>query len=110
MSEMIFQQDGTQPNTAMRTQRLLKEKITNFLDKDSWPKNSPDLSPIKNLWSIFQDKLQEVRPAPQNIQSLERALIKAWKMIPRETLENLIHSMPRRIQAVIEAKEEYPIL
>ena len=107
MSRMIFQQDGARPHTALTTQRPLEDKITNFWKKDMWPANSPDLSPIENLWSILGDKLKETEPKPTNISTLEEALNKAWKKIPKETLENLIYSMPSRVEAVLEAKGHY---
>ena len=109
MSEMIFQQDGARPHTALRTQRLLQEKIPNFWNKDMWPANSPDLSVIENLWAILGDKLEEIKPKPTNIPTLESALVKAWRRIPKETLRNLIHSMPSRVEAVYQAKGHFPV-
>ena len=110
MSKMNFQQGGACPHTALRTQRMLREKIPKYWDKGIWPANSPDLSPIEQLWSILGNKLEEMKPQPKNIASLERALTNAWKLITKETLQNLIQSMSSRIQAVIEAKGSYPLL
>ena len=101
MSEVIFQQDGARSHTALRTQRLLEEKIPHLLTKDMWPANSPDRSPIENLWSILGDKLEQGKPPPSNRASLESAPVNAWKRISQETLEN---SMPSRVQAVVKAK------
>ena len=56
MSAMIFQQDGARPHTALRTQRLLKEKIPNFWDKDTWVANSPDLNPTEQLSRLINLK------------------------------------------------------
>ena len=89
---------------------MLREKIPNYWDKGIWPANSPDLSPIERDWSILGNKLEEMKPQPKNIASLERALTNAWKLITKETLQNLFQSMSSRIQAVIEAKGSYPLL
>ena len=51
-----------------------------------------------------------MKPQPKEVESFEQALTKAWKLIPKETLQNLIQSMSIRIQAVIEAKGSYPLL
>ena len=110
MSKMNFQQGGACPHTALRTQRMLIEKIPNYWDKGIWPANSPDPSPIEQLWSILGNKLEEMKPQPKNIASLERALTNAWKLITKETLQNLIQSMSSRIHAVIKAKWSNPLL
>ena len=101
---MIFQQDGARPHTALRTQRLLEEKIPNFWNKDMWPANSPDLNPIENLWSILGDKVDEEKTPPSSAAGLERILKNAWKKIPVETLNNLVYSLLSRVKALIKAK------
>ena len=40
---------------------------------------------------------------PSNIAELDRCVKKAWQEIPIHTIENLVDSMPQRIQAVIDA-------
>ena len=42
-------------------------------------------------------------PPPSNIKDLERYVKGAWKDLPPEFYKKLINSMPRRIEAVIEA-------
>jgi len=37
--------------------------------------------------------------------TLEIALNMVWRAIPNERLESLLHSMPTRLQAVIDAEE-----
>ena len=36
MSDLVFQQDGARPHTALRTQQLLRDKIPKFWDKDMY--------------------------------------------------------------------------
>ena len=71
--------------------------------------NNPDLSPIENLWSILGDKLDDERYPPTTIPALERALESAWKKIDPETLKNLIHSIPGRVEAVLKVKGHFPV-
>ena len=41
---------------------------------------------------------------PKNIDELAAVVIEEWNNIPVETIHNLIESMPRRVQAGIDAK------
>ena len=104
MSRAIFQQDGARCHTAAVNEEWLKENIENYWAKGVWPANSPDLSPIENVWAILQDKVNEIDPPPSTLEALEKILKDAWSKISPEVLENLYNSMPGRIQAVLEAK------
>ena len=104
MSRAIFQQDGARCHTAAENEEWLRENVDNYWAKGMWPANSPDLSPIENVWAIMQDKVDEVDPPPSTLAALEKILKQAWANISPEVLENLYRSMPGRIQAVLEAK------
>ena len=54
-----FEQDNARPHMAKRTceflEALARKQGLTIMD---WPANSPDLSPIKNLWAHLQLKLR----------------------------------------------------
>ncbi len=50
----IFQQDLAPVHTAKSTKSWLNDHGVGVLD---WPANSPDLNPIKNIWSIVKRKM-----------------------------------------------------
>ncbi len=58
-----FFQDGAPCHKSKKVMALLKEQKFAVMD---WPGNSPDLSPIENLWSILEGKLKK----KDNISSL----------------------------------------
>ena len=60
MSDAIFQQDGAPAHNAKITQDWLGGRINKFWVKGTWPANSPDLSPIENLWSILKNNLDSM--------------------------------------------------
>ena len=53
-SGYIFQQDGAPAHTARATQNWLQTNYPDFIAKDQWPPNSPDLNPLDyHVWRQF---------------------------------------------------------
>ena len=52
-----FQQDGAPALTSKRAQDLCLQNLRNFINKDDWPGNSPDLNPMEKLLSILNGKV-----------------------------------------------------
>jgi transposase len=65
------------------------------------PPNSPDLNPIENLWHEMKDFVRKRHPT--NGSQLLQAVQGAYEAIDPKTLRHLFDSMPRRMQAVIDA-------
>ena len=66
-----------------------------------WPPLSPDLNPIEHLWDALKSEVRGRNPVPVNHNQLVDVVIAEWEDIPQDTIENLISSMPRRMNAVI---------
>ncbi len=98
-ADFIFQQDLAPAHTANGTKSWFDYHGVTVLD---WPANSPDLSPIENLWGIVKRKMRDTRP--NNADELKATVKETWASIPPQQCHKLITSMPRRIEAVIKAK------
>jgi transposase len=78
------------------------------------PAYSPDLNPIENIWSLLKNNLNKrykgslgIGNNKESIEAFKRAILEEWDNIPQESIDNSILSLPRRYQAVIEAKGYY---
>ena len=52
-----FQQDGGPAHTSKQAQDWCLQNPPNFINKDDWTGNSPDLNPMENLFSILNEKV-----------------------------------------------------
>jgi hypothetical protein len=96
-----FMEDNARPH---KTKAAEEFRAKHNLRTLPWPAQSPDLNPIENLWAEVKKKLWKRKNQPSNLTQLEHYVKKAWKAIPKKLIENLIDSMPDRIQAVITAE------
>jgi hypothetical protein len=52
-----------------------------LIEKLVWPVNSPDLNPIKNVWTILKDVVQHHRTRPKTVNDMKQALQEEWENI-----------------------------
>ncbi|GFU28428.1 uncharacterized protein TNCV_3579911 [Trichonephila clavipes] len=63
---------------------------------------SLDLNVIENLWSQLEKHVHEHEITSKEV--LKKVLREEWAKLSVETTKTLVESMPRRLQAVIQAK------
>uniref|UniRef100_A0A914E6S4 Transposase n=1 Tax=Acrobeloides nanus TaxID=290746 RepID=A0A914E6S4_9BILA len=109
--EWTFQQDGALGHKAIETQNFIRANCPDFILVDThwrnndgeWPPNSIDLNPLDySVKSILEEKAC-AKPHP-NLESLKRALKKAWNEITLETLIKIVNKFPKRLKACMDAK------
>lgn len=100
-ADWIFQQDLAPCHTAKKVKSFFDDQELEVL---KWPGNSPDLSPIENLWAFLKQRFRKlgVRTKPEAIRWFLNAAHRSEDV--RNVCENLIDSMPKRIKMCIDAK------
>ncbi|RCN35444.1 hypothetical protein ANCCAN_18693 [Ancylostoma caninum] len=95
----IYQEDNDPKHRSKDVQAWFNHHQVTRLD---WPSQSPDLNIIEQLWHELERRLAGRKA--KNVAEKFAQLEEEWKKIPQTTIDTLIDSMPRRCQAVIEAK------
>jgi hypothetical protein len=99
--DCLYQHD----NAPCHKSRSVREWFvdSNILEMD-WPAQSPDLNPTEHLWDELKYQFRSRPQRPTSIPVLTTALQEEWAAIPPETFRHLVESLPRRVWAVIKAK------
>jgi transposase len=101
VEDVVFQQDNDPKHKSNKATKWLKESGMEIM---VWPPQSPDLNPIEHLWTYLKNKLGEYDSPPDGMNTLWERIQKEWDAIKPDVCQNLIESMPRRVQAVLKAK------
>lgn len=64
-----------------------------------WPTLSPDLNHMEHLWVEVEQTLLAMPSRPTSVHDLINAVQNEWVHVPTETLQNLLESLPRRVEA-----------
>jgi len=98
-NDFVFQSDNDPKHTSKLAKKWFADNQINLLE---CPAQSPDLNIIEHLW----DHLDRSVPISgrKSFATFKNALFKAWNEIGSEVIQKLITSVPKRLQAVIDAK------
>jgi len=99
--KFVYQDDNSRPHRARTVVNFME---TEGIENMEWPAVSQYMNPIANMWSEVTRTMDASANQHTNMAELRQAVIDAWQALPLQTLATLIDSMPRRIQALYDAR------
>ncbi|GFX69175.1 uncharacterized protein TNCV_3563511 [Trichonephila clavipes] len=66
-----------------------------------WPARFPDLNPIENVWDALGRQVAGRNFPPTSKNTLICALTEEWDKLPQQLLDNVVHSIVRRVECCI---------
>ena len=101
--DFVFQQDGAPAHTARQTQDWLYENCPDFITKDQWPPNSPDLNPLDFcVWGMMLDAYRKHRSKPSSKAELKEVLQQIWDSLPQDSIDRAILAVRKRLRACVD--------
>lgn len=103
-SGFIFQQDGAPAHTAKLAQDWIATNCNDFIGKDEWPPNSPDLNPLDyHVWGVMLERYRAFHPKPKTIDELKNVLQLIWNQLPQDSINKAILSFSKRLRACLKS-------
>ncbi|GFW53480.1 transposable element Tcb2 transposase [Trichonephila clavipes] len=93
--------NNARPHRTLAVEELLESEDITRMD---WPAYSADLNPIEHVWVALGKRIDACLHHPENTQQLKQMLIEEWALLPQEMLLQLVLSMRRRCEAIIEVR------
>ena len=90
-SNFILQEDGAPAHAAQQTQDFLQRHTPDFISKNEWPPNIPDLNPLDYyVWGDMLERYSSLSPKPTDIEQQKQALRIIWLELAQASIQNAI--------------------
>lgn len=96
---LIFMHDLSPIHTSNVTKHWLETHNINVME--DWPPKGPDMNPVENAWA---ELVRRTRQDSNNKEQLWENVYEAFNQLDDSYFNNLMHSMPRRIAAVLQKR------
>lgn len=107
-ADYIFQQDGAPSHTAAETQTWLRDNFPDFISKDQWPPNSPDLNVLDYcVWGMLTAELAKISPRATTLDQLRANLLIAWDKLSLDPIRRALLKWPDRLRTVVEQNGQH---
>ena len=85
------------------TQEWLHDHCDDFIAKDDWPPNSPDLNPLDyHVLSAVWEAYQKLDNKPSTTEELRTTLQTIWNNLPEKPVARALLNFRKRLQACVD--------
>jgi len=103
-SGFIFPQDGAHGHREKLAQDWTATNCSEFIGKDDWPPNSPDVNPLDyHVWGLTFEHYETFHPKPKNTDGLKKVIQLVWNQLPQDSINKVIQSFTKRLPACVKA-------
>jgi len=75
-----------------------------FIDKDEWPPNSPDLNPLDyHVWGAMVERYKTFYPKSKSMEELKNFLQVIWDQLAQVSVSKAIMNLTKRVRACLKA-------
>ena len=92
--------DSSRPHRAHLVNEFLQDNIARL----EWPACSADMNPIEHAYDTSKRAVFGRGDPPNTLRDLRRIAVEEWDNLDQQYLDELVDSVPRRIQACINAR------
>jgi hypothetical protein len=90
-------------HTARSAQEWLSRHCPDFIKKDDWPPNSPDLNPLDYYaWGAMLQMYHKCPTKPTTVAELKTVLEKIWEDLPQKSMNKAVLSFRKRLQSCVQ--------
>lgn len=62
------------------------------------------MNPIEHVWDYLKRQIRDREARPTTLRDLKEAVIDEWDRMPQDFVDDLVRSMPRRIETLARAR------
>jgi len=91
-------------HTAKLAEEWIATNCSEFIGKDEWPPNLPDLNPLDyHVWGAMLECCKSFQPKPENVDELKKVLQLIWDQLLQDSINKSILSFPKRLRVCVKA-------
>jgi transposase len=98
---LVFQQDNAKPHKAGPVMDFLDNWGYEVID---WPPQSPDLSPIENIWNVMKMKMKALPTRPRTKATMRNAMMDIWDDLDDNMRKELVGGFRKRLRDCVKNK------
>ena len=99
--KLVLMDDNSRPHREHLVNEFLHD---NNIARLEWPACSPDMNPIDHAWNTLKRAVFGRDDPPTTLRDLRRFAVEEGGNLDQRDLDELVDSLPRRIQACINAR------